>query len=234
MVGVGWMAQIPKYEQVPTQIQKVFSTLRERINNLIKQYKSLANYGRPYIEDIREIAVIYYCNAKLNIGLNQIADWLGVDKTSLYKLVKRIEDEHRVAITNPQSKKVEVIEVTPEQLINLVETEILQVQAKQRIADPFASSIVKRFWENPVERIAKKDERMYYNEDEKRETIRVVKKIMEYILNNKSDLPSNPDFWTKDMLVPILQEMFKDKVERYSAIKLLKRIPEFRTVLTGL
>jgi integrase len=75
---------------------------------------------------------------------------------------------------------------------------------------------------------------MYYNEEEKRETIRVVKKIMEYILNNKPDLPSNPDFWTKDMLVPILQEMFKDKVERYNAIKLLKRIPEFRAVLTGL
>jgi len=49
--------------------------------------------------------VIYYVNAKLGIGLNQLADMIGVDKTSLYKLVRRIEEEHRVAITDPSTKK---------------------------------------------------------------------------------------------------------------------------------
>jgi len=188
------MAQIPKFEQIPAPIQKVFSQISDRIRNLIKQYRSLANYGRPYIEDVKEIAVIYYCNAKLNIGLNQIADWLGVDKTSLYKLFKRIEDEHRVAITNPSTRKVEVVEVTPDQLINIVENEILQIQAKQRVADPFVSSIIRKFWESNVERQARTSERLYYNEKEKRETIKVVKELMEYILNNKPDIPSNPDF----------------------------------------
>ena len=228
------MAQIPKFEQIPSPIQKIFSTLRERVNNLVKQYRSLANYGRPYIEDVREIAVIYYCNAKLNIGLNQIADWLGVDKTSLYKLIKRIEDEHRVAITDPSTRKVEVIEVTPEQLVNIVENEILQVQARQRVADPFASSIIKKFWESNVERQARTSERLYYNESEKKETIRVVKELMEYILNNKPNVPSNPDFWTREVLIPIIQELWRDPYERYDKIKCLRRIPEFREMLRGL
>jgi DNA-binding MarR family transcriptional regulator len=234
MVGVGWMAQVPKFEQIPTPIQKIFSTLSDRIRNLVKQYKSLANYGRPYIESLQEVAVIYYVNSKLGVGLNQIADWLGVDKTSLYKLVKRIEDEHRVAITNPATRKVEVIEVTPDQLINIVESEILQVQARQRIADPFASSIIKKFWESPIERQARTSERLYYNEKEKKETVKVVKEVMEYILNNRPDLPSNPDFWTREMLIQVIQELWKDPYERYTKIKLLRRIPEFRTMLKGL
>jgi DNA-binding MarR family transcriptional regulator len=201
------MTQVYKFEQIPSPIQKIFSQVSERIRNLIKQYKSLANYGRSYIEDIKEIAVIYYVNNKLGVGLNQIADWLGVDKTSLYKLLKRIEEEHRVAITNPSTRKVEVIEVTPDQLINIVENEILQIQAKQRVADPFVSSIIRKFWENPVERQAKTSERLYYNESEKKETIRVVREIMNYILNNKPDVPSNPDFWSREMLIPVIQEL---------------------------
>jgi integrase len=170
----------------------------------------------------------------LNIGLNQIADWLGVDKTSLYKLVKRIEDEHRVAITNPSTRKVEVVEVTPDQLINIVENEILQIQAKQRVADPFVSSIIRKFWENPVERQAKTSERLYYNESEKKEAIRVVKMIMEYILNNKPELPSNPDFWTREILIQVIQELWRDPYERYHYVSLLKRVPEFRVMLKGL
>jgi hypothetical protein len=156
--------QVKSLREVAGQLAKVIDGVKERVYQLTKQYKSLANYGRPYFEDIREIAVVYYLNAKLNIGLNDIAEYLGVDKTSLYKLVKRIETEHRVAITNPQSKKVEVVEVTPEQLINIVEAEILQVAAKQKITDPFMSSIIKEFWEKPVQRQANIDRRAYYNE----------------------------------------------------------------------
>ena len=228
------MTQVYKFEQIPAQIQKIFSQISERIRSLIKQYKSLANYGRPYVEDIKEVATIYYVNNKLGIGLNQIADFLGVDKTSLYKMIKRIEEEHRVAITNPSTRKVEVVEVTPDQLINIVESEILQVQAKQRVADPFTSSIIRKFWENPVERQAKTSERLYYNEQEKRDAIRVVREIMNYILNNKQEMPSNPDFWTRELLIQIIQELWRDPYERYTKIKLLRRIPEFRTMLKGL
>jgi hypothetical protein len=152
------------FESIPKPISQILFSLQDRIKSLTRQYKSLANYGRPYVEDIKEIAVIYYLNAKLGIGLNELADRIGVDKSSLYKLVKRVESEHRVAITNPQTKKVEVVEVTPEQLVNIVESEVLQISARQRIADPFMSSIIKEFWEKPILRQSNIDRRAYYNE----------------------------------------------------------------------
>jgi hypothetical protein len=156
--------QVKSLREVAGQLARVIDNVKDRVTQLTKQYRSLANYGRPYFESIHEVAVIYYLNAKLGIGLNDIAEYLGVDKTSLYKLVKRIESEHRVAITNPQTKKVEVVEVTPDQLINIVESEILQITAKQRITDPFMSSIIKEFWEKPIQRQANVDRRAYYNE----------------------------------------------------------------------
>jgi integrase/DNA-binding MarR family transcriptional regulator len=221
--------------QIPNPLEKTIGEIRSRVNTLIKQYKSLANYGRPYLEDLREVAVIYYVNNKLGVGLNQLADMIGVDKTSLYKLVKKIEEEHRVAITDPSTKKVTVVEVTPDQLINIVESEILQVTAKQRVADPFMSSIIKRFFNSPcVERQSRLNERLCYNELEKKQAIAVVKEIMEYILNNKPNVPSNPDFWSRDILVPIVQELYKDPYTRYNKLKLLRRIPEFRPMLKGL
>jgi len=221
--------------QIPSPLEKTIGEIKNRVSTLIKQYKSLANYGRPYIEDVKEVAVIYYVNAKLGIGLNQLADMIGVDKTSLYKLVRRIEEEHRVAITDPSTKKVTVVDVTPDQLINIVENEILQVTAKQRVADPFMSSIIKKFWDTPcVERQSRLNERLCYNEVEKKQAIAVVKEIMEYILNNKPNVPSNPDFWSRDIIIPIIQELYKDPYTRYHKLTALRRIPEFRAMLKGL
>jgi hypothetical protein len=151
-------------KELAPQLSKTLDSVRSRVSQLVKQYKSLANYGRPYFESIHEVATVYYLNAKLGVGLNEIAEYLGVDKTSLYKLIKRIENEKRVSITDPQSKRVITVEVTPDQLINIVESEILQITAKQRITDPFMSSIIKEFWEKPVQRQANIDRRAYYNE----------------------------------------------------------------------
>jgi len=173
-------------------------------------------------------------NNKLGIGLNELADMLGVDKTSLYKLVKRVESEHRVAITNPQTKKVEVVEVTPEQLINIVESEVLQISARQKIADPFLSSIIKEFWEKPIQRQSSIDRRAYYNEKEKREAIQVVRELMNTAINN--NLPSNPDFWDRETLLRLIDLSYSGVSKRLKRQKILylRRIPQFRTYLEGL
>jgi hypothetical protein len=204
--------------EIAGQLAKVVDGVKERVTQLIKQYRSLANYGRPYFESIHEVAVIYYLNAKLGIGLNDIAEYLGVDKTSLYKLVKRIESEHRVAITNPQTKKVEVVEVTPDQLINIVEAEILQVTAKQKITDPFMSSIIKEFWEKPIQRQANIGRRAYYNEKEKLEAIKVVRELMQVALEN--NLPSNPDFWDKETLLRLIDIAYSNVDRRVKRAKI--------------
>jgi DNA-binding MarR family transcriptional regulator len=194
-------------KQIPPQLEQVVVKITERINALKRQYKTLANWGRPYFYDIKEIATVYYLNNKLGIGLNQLALRLGVDKTSLYKMIQRLEAEKRVAIYNEQTKKVDVVEVSPEELINIVESEILQVASKQRITDPFKSSIIMDFWTKDIERMTNvPGRRSFYSEEEKRETIKVVEEIMNYLA--QKDQPSNPDFWTRELLLKAVEELY--------------------------
>jgi hypothetical protein len=219
-------------ELIPQALEKVIKQIAERVSQLKRQYKSLANYGRPYIEDIKEIATIYYLNEKLNIGLNVLADMIGVDKTSLYKTVQKIKEKNEVVITNPKTKKIETIAISPAELINIVEADILNVTSRQRIVDPMQSSIIKEFWEKDIERMTQKPGfPTYYSEREKLQTIREVEKIMQY-LANKGEV-SNPDYWTKELLVKTLEELYPDARERRIKIKILRRIPHFRSWLEG-
>jgi DNA-binding MarR family transcriptional regulator len=232
MAGQEPTSQPQTLKQIPPQLEQYIIKLTERINNLKKQYKTLANWGRPYLYSVQEVAVIYYLNAKLGIGLNQLALRLGVDKTSLYKMLQRLETEKRVAIYNEQTKKVDVIEVSPEELVNIVESEILQVASKQRITDPFKSSIIMEFWTRDIERMTNvPGRRSFYSEDEKRETIKVVEEIMNYLA--QKDQPSNPDFWTRELLLKTLEELYPDPRTRRNKIKLLRRVPQFRDWLKG-
>jgi len=219
-------------KQIPPPLEKVVFSIAQRVEALKKQYKSLANWGRPYFYDLKEVATVYYLNKKLNIGLNNLAFKLGVDKTSLYKVINRIDSEKRVAIYNESERKVVVVDADPDELINIVEAEILQVSAKQKITDPFKSAIIREFWENQIERMTRvPGRRTYYNEAEKRETIRVVQEIMNYLASK--DQPSNPDYWTKELLLTALEELYPEPKQRREKILLLRRIPQFRGWLAG-
>jgi len=219
-------------ELIPQALEKIVKQIADRVSQLKKQYKSLANYGRPYIEDIREIAVIYYLNERLGVGLNVLADMIGVDKTSLYKTVQKIKEKNEVVITNPKTKKIETISVSPAELINIVEADILNVTSRQRIVDPMQSAVIKEFWERDIERMTQKPGfPTFYSEREKLQTIREVEKIMQY-LANKGEV-SNPDYWTKELLIKTLEEIYPDPRERRIKIKILRRIPQFRQWLEG-
>lgn len=221
-------------KNIPDPLRKELDKLRERIQRIQQQYKSLANYGRPFFENVGEIAVIYYLNAKLNIGLNVLAEYLGVDKTTLYKVIKKVENEGRVSITNPETKRVEVISISPNELVNIVESEVLNITSRLRIADPFQSSIVKQFWESDVERQSNKERRQFYSQTEKRETIKVVQELMNKALElNDQNIPSNPDYWNKNTLLKLVEATYKDLALRRRKIKLLRRIPHFRSMLEG-
>jgi len=219
-------------KQIPPQLEKIVFQVSQRVESLKKQYKSLANWGRPYFYDLREVAVIYYLNKKLGVGLNNLAFKLGVDKTSLYKIINKIDAEKRVALYNEAERKVVVVDADPDELINVVDSEILQVSAKQKITDPLKSAIIKEFWENQIERMTRvPGRRTYYNEAEKRETIRVVQEIMNYLASK--DQPSNPDYWTKELLLTALEELYPEPKQRREKILLLRRIPQFRPWLAG-
>lgn len=220
----------PLLDQIPKPILDVISKVKDRVSELTRTYKSLANYGRPYLEDLTEIAVIYYLNNKLNVSLDRLSEYLGVDKTSLYKLVKRIENENRVSITDSSTKKVVTLSVTPQELLDLVENKILSVSSKLKVKDPMQSSIIKDFMTKNIERLANRDRRTYYNDKEKRETLKAVQYLMN--LAENLNLPSNPDFWDRETLLRILDNI-TDLRKKRIIIKLLRRVPAWRQWLDG-
>lgn len=217
-------------ETIPRALREKVDRVRERVNVLTRQYKSLSNYGRPIFEDVSEIAVVYYLNEKLGVGLNVIADYLGVDKTSVYNLVKKIKEKGIVSITNPQTRKVESVSVNPQDLINIVESEILSISSKTKIKDPLQSSIIKEFMTKNIERLANRDRRTYYNDREKLQTVRAVEYLMD--LAEKAGLPTNPDFWDKETLLKLLDNITELRKKR-EIIKLLRRVPAWRNWLEG-
>ncbi|MEM1606173.1 MAG: hypothetical protein QXW41_08025 [Fervidicoccaceae archaeon] len=217
-------------ESIPRALRETLDKVRERALTLAKQYRSLSNYGRPIFEDIRETAVIYYLNEKLNIGLNVIADYIGVDKTSVYNLVKRIKEKGIISITNPATKRVESVSVSPSDLINIVESEILSISSKTKIKDPQQSAVIKDFMTKNIERLANRDRRTYYTDKEKRQTLRAIEYLMD--LAEKEGLPTNPDFWDKETLLKLLDNI-TDLRKKRNIVKLLRRIPAWRNWLEG-
>jgi hypothetical protein len=216
---------------IPKTLEGDLIQVRDRVNELIRNYKSLSNWGRPYLYNINEVATIYYVNEILGVSLDRLANFIGVDKTSLYKLIQRIKTENKVSIYNPESKKVEVINVRPEDLINIV-NERLEVKSKEKITDPFMSSIIKKFWESDVEKrskIAGKPSLLTIRH--KKEVMRVVQRLMNYF--NEKGLPSNPDLWEEKEVEKALWEVYKEYPKVAEAMILLRRIPEWSTWFKG-
>jgi len=216
---------------VPKIIESDLIQIRDRVNELLKNFKSLSNWGRPYFYNINEVASVYYANNVLGVSLDRLANFLGVDKTSLYKLVQRIEKEGKVSIYNPETKRVEVISVRPEDLINII-NERLEVKAREKIVDPFQSSIFRKFWESDVEKKAKIAGKpstlpLYI----KKKTKRVIERLMQYF--NEKGLPSNPDLWTEKDVEKALWDIYKDYRRVADAMIALRRVPEWSNWFTG-
>lgn len=216
--------------EIPRALEGKIEEIRSRIRSLKRQYGSLANYGRPYLESVEEVAVIYYLYKELGYGLNAVADILEVDKTSVYGLIKRIEEKNSVSITDPSTKKVKTISITPNELLDKAR-ELMGVTAKQKIVDPLQSSLIQSFLRENIERQSNLDRRTFYTEEEKMEAVKVVKALMEKALEN--NMVSNPDFWDKETLLRLIDLTYSDPKKKRNAVKLLRRIPKFRDWLKG-
>jgi len=155
--------------------------VRDRVRELEQRYGSLSKWGRPVFFDLKEIAVIFYLNEKFNVSLDRLATFLTLDKTALYKLVKNIREKNKATYFDPKENTTKIVSVKPEELINMVE-ELLNVASRQKITDPFQSSIIKSFWENKIQKKAKiAGKPAYLTEEQKKATISVVQRVMEWL-----------------------------------------------------
>ena len=232
------MSQVKsKFDLIPKPLVKTIQNLSNRYNQIVKQYKSLAYYGRPLFEDVEEIATIVWLNERMNIGLNQLAYWIGVTKETLYNMLKKLETRHKITIYDRQSNRVVSLPMTKEELLRIID-EKLEARSRAKISDPLQSSIVREFLNSKIEKRAKiQGHGIYLSEQHKKETIRAVKFVMEYIANNLPHLPTNPDLWTKEVLLEVIDHMDKNKAispqKRYRLLVSLRRIPEFEQWLKG-
>ncbi len=228
-----------KFDQIPKPLVKIIQTLSQRYNQIVKQYKSLAYYGRPLFESIEEVATIVWLNERKNIGLNQLALWIGVTKETLYNLMKKLEKQNRITIYDRSSNRVLSLPMTKEKLLSIID-EKLETSSKSHITDPLQSSILQNFMKAQIKkRKTTKGHSKYLSRRHKLETINSVRKIMEYIASinpirkkeGKPELPTNPDLWTEDMVLEIVEEMYGNGIisdsQRYRILVTLRRVPEW-------
>lgn len=224
-------------KEIPQVLEKKLIQIRDRVHELMKQYGSLARWGRPYFYSIDEVATIVWLNEKLNISLDRIAKFIGVDKTSLYKTLKKVESG-KVSYYDEKEGRVKVEMKTKDELIAIVE-EMLETRAKAKVTDPMVSAIIRKFMESKVrKRAIVKGHSEYLSDSDKRSVITVVRKIMNYINEKGLPYPSNPDLWNEDIVLDVLNKMLEEgiispRLKRSYMIK-LRAIPEWSNWFKGL
>ena len=86
-------------------------------------------------------------------------------------------------------------------------------------------------------RAVRKGKGEFLTDQHKRDTLRVITRIMNYIVN-KTNLPSNPDMWTEDMVLYVLNKMVEDGEisprQKREYMKFLRRVPQWSNWFKGL
>jgi len=216
--------------EVPGVCREALSKVKERIALITSRYGSLSSYGKPVFESEMEVACVVYLNDVMKVSLEKLSDALGFsDKTALYKLMKRIESQGTFTIW--KDNKFTTVSMSKEQLIQLVEGE-LKARARQFIEDITQSSIMKSFIEAEIRKRKQiTGKPSILSEREKRHTINLVKKIMKWMAEN--GYPTNPDFWTEEMVEKALFNMYGEFKRIRIAMKALRRVPQWSNWFNG-
>jgi len=223
---------VSQAQKIPQICYEQFNSVRNFVNDVISKYKSLSNWGKPIFTDEVQVACILWVNERMGVGLQIIANMLGVDKTTLYKLVKRIEEAGKFNIFDIQSKAIVSVQKSKADLLNMVD-ELLQPKAKVIISDLMESSIVRIFITSEIRKRAKvRGHKPILSDRDKADTLRVVKLLMQYFA--KAGKPTNPDVWSEHDVKLALFDIFNNdytKIRR--AMKALRRVPEWSNWFKG-
>jgi len=213
------MAEI-SWTQIPRPIQQVFFSLRDRILEIKKKYKSLANYGYPPYESIQEIAVIYGLIEFYGFDYNTIARELGLDKTSIYRLMKRIRTKGVVQIFDRQEGKAKAVEVNHNMLMDIFNELREGKGMKKDLADITQAKVIQEWLKNPVKRASKSLVKKTLSERDIRLTLRTVQRVAE--LMKQEGYPSNPDLWEESTVRQVLEKHITD-IKKLRRVKMILR-----------
>jgi len=235
---------------LPKPIETILIQIRDRVNQVRKTYGSLAKYGYPILESRDEVIALIYTIKELGYSANEIAKMLGLDKSTVYKLVKKFERGENITIFNKEKKTLEGVSLTLDDVKKTVE-EWLKPRARKWLKDVTEASCIIEFMKNPIKIQRKGKHSLRYTRRQVIDTINRVNEIAEYILANKEritkhlgkEIPNNPDLWDdEDVIFEIIRMMcyekhqgddFKARVCTRRYMQMLKRIPKFREWFKG-
>jgi len=164
------------WTQINPKIKKAFFELRDHILDILKKYKSLANYGYSYLRNERDIAVIWYIY-KNYATYNEIAKELNVNPSSIYRLIKKIQNNKPIQVYD--GKEVRSVRISEPELWNVVQ-EMIEEKRHRQIQDIMESEIIQNFVKNPEKR-QKSRKRLYYSKEQVNDVLKYVRQIIEYI-----------------------------------------------------
>jgi len=218
---------------IPKDLEQTLWAIRDRVKDLVKTYGTLAKWGRPFFYDIKEIAVIVYLNEKFNVSLDELAKLIGVDKTAMYRIVKRVKEEGRASYYDKESNTVKTIALSLQDCIAMVE-EMLQAKAKATIVDVTQSKIIQDFLSKPIrKRSIIAGHEVFLSDKDKAKIVRDVQRIADFMKDNGIQ-PTNPDFWSEDLVLQVIEKMNLSQERKRRMMIRLRAIPQWSTWFKGL
>jgi len=218
---------------IPKDLEKVIWEVRDRVKELVKTYGTLAKWGRPFFFDPKEVAIVVYLNEKFNVSLDELAKLIGVDKTAMYRIVKKVREEGKASYYDKESNTVKTIALSLQDCISMVE-EMLQAKAKATIVDVTQSKIIQDFLSKPIrKRSIIAGHEVFLSDKKKAEIVRDVQKIANFMRENGIQ-PTNPDFWTEDLVLQVIEKMNLSQERKRRIMIRLRAIPQWSTWFKGL
>jgi len=130
------------WKLIPKSVKEIFFAIRDRIIDIKKKYGNLNNYGYPIFQDVKEVAVVYGLMERFGLSESDIANELGLNRVSIYRLKQKIKKGKAISIF--KDNKVQQIEVSHNELIDIF-NELMEARAKKDIADVRQSKVVQEF-----------------------------------------------------------------------------------------
>lgn len=228
-------------EHLPGELKRHLSNVKERVSNVVRSYGSFQRYGKTPFESVEEVATIYYIVKEIT-SYRELAKYLNVNFTSVYRWVQSIEQRNKIMVAGM------IVNVNPDDLIKIAR-EMVKPKARRWLRSVLDSAVIQDFVSNPVKRQKASKHGMLYTKSQVRATINVVDRLARFISENADDVKrvtkqeptNNPDLWTEDFIRKVIDmyciNRYVDSFEQLRCrrdIKLaLRRIGRWRDWFTG-
>lgn len=228
-------------EHLPGELKRHLSNVKERVSNVVRSYGSFQRYGKTPFESVEEVATIYYIVKEIT-SYRELAKYLNVNFTSVYRWVQSIEQKNRIMVAG------KIVNVKPDDLIKMAR-EMVRPKARRWLKSVIDSSTIQEFISNPAKRQKTSKHGMFYTKTQVRRTVKTVDILARFIGENAEEIKhltrqeptNNPDLWTEDYVRHVIDmycvNRFRDSFNQLRCkreIKLiLRRVPRWRDWFSG-